>query len=134
MRIDNHTARKALRLLSILAIASVAVGVIVWWAGRPTVHSVEREIKAELPSGSSKLEVISFLDARHIKHSEMLVGGKYEARYKPDGRRVEKRFITGLIHNRYGPLPAEERIAIIFYFDDDDSLIDYDIRSHEIAP
>lgn len=133
MSLGNHCVRYPLRLLSIVAIASVAVALIVSWTGRPSVRSVQREIKREIPSGSTRAAVVSFLDSRHIEHSELSVGGKYEARYMPDGRRIENRFITGVIHNPYKPFPAEERIVIIFYFDDDDGLIDYDIRAHQIS-
>jgi hypothetical protein len=133
MRFGNHRIRIG-SATAIVVIALAVVALIVWWTGRPSVRSVEREIKTQLPSGSTKMGVISFLDARHIEHSDISVGGKYGARYMPDGRRIETRFISAAIHNPYLLFPAEERIIIIFYFDDDDSLIDYDLRSHQIAP
>jgi hypothetical protein len=125
---------RAVRLLSIVSLALVLGGGLVWWARRPSVRSLERQIKKELPLGSNSAEVVSFLVARRIEHSDLITGTSHESFYLPDGRRVSKRFIAGVIHNRYILFPAEERITLIFYFDEGDSLIDYDTRSHQIAP
>ncbi len=117
-----------------IAISVVVVIVVIRWTRRPSVRSVEREIEKEVPFGSSKTKVLSFLVGRQIEHSALLTGTSQEAFYLPDGRRVNRRFITAVIHNRYLLFPAEERIVMNFYFDEDDSLMDHDIRAHQIAP
>jgi hypothetical protein len=121
------------KLLLLVVIASPLIGVGIYCASRPTARGLERAIKRELPPGSSRSEVQSFLDARRIEYSDLKVDPKGQARFLPDGRRVEDRWITGVIHKPYLPSLAEERIDIFFYFDEDELLIDWDVRSHQIA-
>jgi uncharacterized membrane protein len=130
----RYRVKRPLLFLSILVTASAAIASIVWWTGRPGVRSLEREVERELRPGSSISQVIAFLDARHIEHSDRPMAEKSSARYMPDGRRVEPSVMTGVIHNTYGPLPAEERIVIVFYFEEGNGLIDHEIRVHQIAP
>jgi len=123
----------ALRLLSIMVIALVIAAGVIRWASRPSVRSVERQIEKEIPPGSSRAKVLSFLVARQIEHSEILTDPNREADLS-DGLRLNNRFITAVIHNRYLLFPAEERIVVNFYFAEDDSLVDHDTRAHQIAP
>jgi hypothetical protein len=124
--------RIIISVFSVLAIAAVAV--VVPWVVGPSARSLEIEVGRVIPPGSTREDVLSFLDSRQIEHSDLLVGAPTEARYLPDGRRIDKRFVSAVIHKYYKPFPVEHRIVMNFYFDETDRLIDHDIRVHEITP
>ena len=134
MRTISHGVDLGRLLISIVAIATIALLFVSLWVGGPSVQSLEREIKKQLPQGSTKSEVLSFLESRQIAHSDLETGTQYEARYLPDGRRVERRSITAVVHKPYKLFPAEQRISIIFYFDENECLLDYGLTENQIAP
>ena len=104
-----HQMIRALRVLSMMIFALILVAGVIWWARRPSVRSLERQIEKELPHGSSRAQVVSFLIRRQIEHSDLQTD---------NGRLLNKRFITATIHNRYYlGIPAEERIVVGFFFD-----------------
>ena len=130
----SHQINWGLVLVSILAVATTVLLIVLLCVSGPTVQSLGREIDKQLPHGSTKSEVLLFLDSRQITHSDLQAGTRYEAHYLPDGRRVERRSITAVVHKPYRLFPAEKRINIIFYFDESERLIDYDMNEYQIAP
>ncbi len=92
---------------------------------RVTIREMEEAIKRELPLGSSKAQVIAFLDAKRIHHGEIILS-KYESEYPDNG--VEKRLIFASIPKVRKVLFMEWGIHMSFRFDENDRLIDYRVR------
>jgi hypothetical protein len=89
-----------------------------------TVREVDQAINRELPLGSTKGQVVEFLDKKHIQHSELVVV-RYDSDY-PDN--LEKRLINAAIPKVKTRLLVEWGIYITFRFDEADRLIDHRVK------
>lgn len=91
---------------------------------RVTVRALKKEIKKNLPLGSTASQVIAFLDARGIDHSE-LATEDYLSDYPGE---TDLRLIRAAIPRvKQGPL-VEWGIFMSFRFDEKDRLIDYKVK------
>ena len=88
-----------------------------------TVRTVREEIKRNLPLGSTSSQVIAYLDAKHIGHSD-LVTAKSSSDYPGEH---DIRLILASIPLKPGLL-SEWGIFMSFRFDKSDRLIDYRVN------
>lgn len=92
---------------------------------RVTVREIEAAIKRESPLGSTKTEVIAFLDKNRIGHSDLLVANGRTSEYQDD---EVKRLINASIPKVKHTFFAEWGIFMSFRFDESDRLVDYRVR------
>ncbi len=93
---------------------------------KTAIASVDRDIREHLPTGSSRSDVETFLDQRHIEHS--YVG---ELKEIPENGHTEQAIIRDVSAN--GILKSD--IQILFKFDSTDSkLVNYTVREIFTGP
>jgi len=97
-------------IVLVMTIAGVGCGL--------STADVEAQIKHNLPLGSSKQEVIKFLDAHGYEHS----GGYKEALYY-----VKSRRLYASIDARSYSIFAAGKISVVFEFDRKDRLKSYKV-------
>lgn len=103
---------------TLVKILSVVVCVLITSCG-PTVAQVESQIKTEIPIGSTKAQVIAFLDAHGYDHS---------ANYKPELYYNRTKTINASVPKKsYGVL-TEGKIYITLVFDNKDKLASYKVE------
>jgi hypothetical protein len=123
----------------ILVIAWSSVGLVLTHMaaqdrGKPkrvNLRELRNKIEKQLPTGSTKKEVTDFLDARRIKHGDIVLT-KYDSQYSDNG--VEKRLLYASIPRIRKVLLIEWGIYMSFRFDADDRLIEYRIRKVGTGP
>lgn len=99
---------------------------------RVTVEQIEQLIKAELPSGATKSQVVAFLNAHQISHSDYVEhhekGIDFDDK-KLDGKRHRiKMYIVATIPNVRRWSFFAHQIYMKFYFDEEGNLVDYIVR------
>jgi hypothetical protein len=103
--------------------------------GKVSVSTVEEDIRSHLPIGSSKADVVAFLDKRNIAH-----GWDQTGQVLPDGRFVipDSHMETGLIRDvrvEGALFKTCVSIQIEFKFDETDSkLVDYSVYEIYTGP
>lgn len=92
-------------------------------SSQPTAEELRRLIAAQLPVGSSKSQVATFLDSRGIRHSEMKDQFEYD-----DAHEYKKfRVITASIQRN--SFWTKSQVLMVFYFDDSDRLTRSDVKN-----
>ena len=95
-----------------------------------TLNGINRSISKELNSGTAVTQVISFLDSRHIEHSELLSSPQKDSDFvrspKLDGKRDKvKNQILAIKRNIGFSLLGSTSISMHFYFDEYSRLVEY---------
>jgi hypothetical protein len=105
-----------------------------------TKEKVDALIAKEVPSGASKEQVVIFLDAHHIEHSDIEILSPEvlkepeldtylsSAELKEKLGRVKKR-IVAKIRNVQSDLTTRWDIFIMFYFDENERLVGHIVRT-----
>lgn len=89
------------------------------------VASIEREIRQQLPLGSSRTTVVSYLDQRHIHHSYV-----HEFKDSPEYNRTEMALIRNVSHSG----PVRRDVQILFKFDDHSKLTAISVKEIFTGP
>lgn len=92
----------------------------------PVVEQIKTEIEKELPSGSTKSEVIRFLDSKGIEYSDPFA--------KPGDHVLKDRFINATIRNVVQNMGVSSDILITFTFDKEDRLMKHRVEARHTGP
>ncbi len=84
-----------------------------------TTNKVNALIRKEVPFGSSISQVMTFLDANHVEHSDY---------------REKEKAIYGIIHNTSGDSLVKSSITIEFHFSEQAKLKDYVVKEVFTGP
>lgn len=93
---------------------------------RTRVGTVQGLVSQNVKTGESSRQVISFLDAQHLEHSELM---------KPQfmslgGREYGNRnVIVAIKRNTWVSILQEESVQLVFVFDDNDQLVGFDVST-----
>ncbi len=85
----------------------------------PTVGQIESQIKKEIPTGSTKTQVIAFLDSHGYEHS---------AYYKPELYYDKNKTINASVPKKSYGILTEGKIHITLVFDNNDKLASYKVE------
>jgi len=85
----------------------------------PTVGQIESQIKKGIPIGSTKDQVVTFLDSRGYEHS---------ANYKPELYYNKTKTINASVPKKSYGILTEGKIHITLVFDNNDKLASYKIE------
>lgn len=89
----------------------------VWYfSPRVTVAEVDEMIKRELPLGSTKPQVLTFLQSRHIEYLDLMY------------RSTQLKFISAVIPDVQRGFLSKYEIDVFFYVNDEGKLIDYKVE------
>ncbi len=137
-----------------VALLTFVVGLaafVFWWfnySHRPTPESFQTKtaeynqlIEAEVPEGSSVPQVIAFLDARNIQHSEYATGLERlerESAFRelefPNKDAVINGYVSGIIRDvDYEPLISWS-VQMKFYFDRQNRLVTHTVTWFGTGP
>jgi hypothetical protein len=98
-----------------------------------TVIEMDALIKKRIPIGSSRLDVVKFLDSEHIEHSDYILVDKNDL---DDELKQKADLINGVIYAAVRDVQQDESakwgLFVRFYFDDKESLVDYRIKKSGI--
>lgn len=121
--------KRVISLTLTTAISLAALSYILF--GMSEMEKVNELIRMGLPAGSTKQQVYDFLDSRSIRSCpynagpDPLVG-------LPSEDRQWSRFVTARIFKRsLAPWSPDYTIHIVFYFDENEGLIDYKLQKLE---
>jgi hypothetical protein len=119
--------------------SAIAVGLFITFmsltSGRAgvTFREMDELIKKEIPFESSHLKVCEFLNSRKINSSGYNVG--LDPLYGlPTSKQERKRYITARIPENPDPSRSRYDIFVVFYFDEDQNLIDYKLQQLDNVP
>lgn len=102
----------------LVKILFVAIGVLVIGCA-PTVSQIESQIKKEIPTGSTKAQVVAFLDSHGYEHS---------ANYKPELYYNKTKTINASVPKKSYGILTEGKIHITLVFDNDNKLANYKVE------
>jgi hypothetical protein len=102
---------------------------------RVTVEGTNELVAKQVPIGSSKPQVIAFLDAHKIQHSDYSEHPERESDFRDPRldkkRKLIKGYISAIIRdvgNEKQSTLAKWDVQIFFYFDEQGSLVDYNVK------
>lgn len=127
-------AKRKLLFLAIVIIA-VSVGLFLYQREKVSDEEINNLIKKNLPAGSKVSEVIEFLESQKIEHFGYEQGE--EPFFSPTATQLRpehKRFVVAKIRNVKREFLVTWEMNIIFYFDEQDTLIDYKIKRIGTGP
>ncbi|MDX6614812.1 MAG: hypothetical protein QOD75_3998 [Blastocatellia bacterium] len=131
--------------LTLLTTALAIAALVFWWLNyshRPTPESFQAKIaeynqliQAEIPEGSSSAQVMAFLGAHKIQHSELMTGledldltSDYRELALPRKDEIIKGYMHGILRDvDYGPLISWS-VTMHFYFDRQDRLVAHSVK------
>lgn len=103
-------------LLRTILIAAAGVLII---SCTPTIDQIESQIKKEIPIGSSKTQVIAFLESHSYEHS---------AYYKPELYYEKNKTINASTPRKSYGILTEGKIYMTLMFDQNDKLVNYKVE------
>ena len=100
-----------------------------------TVEQIDQLIAAEAPRGSSKSQVIAFLDSHKIEHSVYLGDPETSSDFRyyvPDSKKLLiKGYVTAIIRNVHTgrwEVFTRRSLQMHFYFDERGNLVEYTLK------
>lgn len=109
-------------LISVIGLVLIAL----FFAGcrsGPSAEEMRKQIAAALPVGSTKPQVVAFLDSRSISHSDIQDSFELDETHQ----RIKTRIITASIRRK--SFWTKSQVYMVFYFDDSDRLTKYDVKN-----
>jgi hypothetical protein len=85
----------------------------------PTVGQIESQIKKEIPIGSTKAQVVAYLDSHGYEHS---------ANYKPELYYNKTKTINASVPKKSYGILTEGKIHLTLAFDNNDKLASYKVE------
>lgn len=104
--------RRSVHSIAQLVLATIFVGIAIVACAGPSTTEIEQMLYRNIPIGTSKENVVAFLDKEGISHSADYQEGSYYAKSKQITASMKKR----------GWLLSTTGIFIKLYFDADDKL------------
>ena len=92
-------------------------------SARPSADDFRKEISSQLPIGSNKAEVSKFLDSRNISHSDIQDHNEYDEKHNW----ITVRIMTASIRSK--GILWDSQVYMVFYFDESDRLVKYQVRN-----
>ena len=89
----------------------------------PSAEEMKKLIAAQLPLGSSKSQVVTFLDSRSVSHSDIQEHNEFDEEH----RWAKFRIMTASI--RQDTFWSKSQVLMVFYFDDSDRLTKYNVKN-----
>lgn len=92
-------------------------------SSQPGAEEMRKLIGDQLPIGSTKTQVATFLDSRSISHSDI----QEDFELDKEQRRIKTRIMTASI--RHKSFWSKSQVYMVFYFDNSDRLTKYDVKN-----
>jgi hypothetical protein len=112
----SEIMRKSILIMALclLAISALSCGSL-----QPSADEMRKLIAAQLPVGSSKSQVATFLESKSIHHSD--INEQFE--YDEEGQYTKFRIMTASIDR------GSSKVFMRFYFDESDRLTRYKVQN-----